>query len=475
MLIKHFFIEKIAHSSYLIAGSHACAVVDPERDIEAYLAAAAELDVRITHIIETHLHADFVSGHMDLADATGAAIYAPKLAKCAFPHVPVREGDSFEIEHMRFDVLETPGHTPEHVSYVVTDTVRGSKPACVFTGDTLFVGDVGRPDLFPGRARELAAKLYDSLHGKLLELPDFCEVLPAHGAGSLCGRAMASKWRSTIGYEKRYNQALRIRDREAFVRSLTEDMPAAPDHFARLSAVNAKGPVLVRKLAEPRALLPGEFDERTRARRTTVVDVRSYDAYAGQHLRDSISLPLAGNFPTFAGWVLSPERRLLLVADTREQVLEATSWLRRVGVDRVDSFLEGGVFAWSRDGLPTAHTALLSPDELHDVVTGEGLFEFLDVRAPAEYASSHIDGSRNIQTADLRVRPRDLDPALPTVVMCSSGNRSSTAASFLERHGFANILNAAGGYAGYKAAGHSDACAMCALPHGPRLVEDGRD
>ncbi len=475
MLIKHFFVEKIAHSSYLIAGNHGCLVVDPERNVEPYLAAAAALDVRITHILETHLHADFVSGHMDLAEATGATIYAPRSAKCAYDHVPVREGDSFEVEHMRFDVLETPGHTPEHVSYVVTDMVRGEKPACVFTGDTLFVGDVGRPDLFPGRAQELADKLYDSLHEKLLKLPDFCEVLPAHGAGSLCGRAMASKWRSTIGYEKRYNPALRTRDRAKFIRSLTEDMPPAPDHFARLSAVNAKGPTLVRKLAGPRALLSSEFAERARGRRTTVVDVRSYDAYGGQHLRDSISLPLAGNFPTFAGWVLPPEHRLLLVADTRDEVLEATMWLRRVGLDRVDAFLEGGVFAWSRDGLPTAHAALLSPDELHEMVTGEDLFEFLDVRAPAEYASSHVEGSRNIQTADLRERPRDLDSALPTVVMCSSGNRSSTAASFLERHGFSNIMNAAGGYAGYKAAGHSDACAVCALPHGPRFVEEGRD
>ncbi len=475
MLIKHFFIEKIAHSSYLIAGNHACIVVDPERGVEPYLRTAAELDVRITHILETHLHADFVSGHMDLADATGAVIYAPKSGKCAFEHIPVREGDSFEVEHMRFDVLETPGHTPEHVSYVVTDMVRGSKPACVFTGDTLFVGDVGRPDLFPGHAEQLADELFDSLHGKLLKLPDFCEVLPAHGAGSLCGRAMASKWRSTIGYEKRYNAALRIKDRKKFVRSLTEHMPPAPDHFARLSAVNAEGPTLVRKLAGVRALLPTEFAELARARRTSVVDVRSYDAYGGQHLRNSISLPLAGNFPTFAGWVLPPAHRLLLVAETRDQVLEATNWLRRVGLDRIDAFLEGGVFAWSREGLPTAHAELLSPDELNEMATGEELFEFLDVRAPAEFASSHIEGSRNIQTADLREPPRNLDPTLPTVLMCSSGNRSSTAASFLERHGFDRVINAAGGYAGYTAAGHSGACAVCALPHGPRLVEDGRD
>ena len=248
MIVQQFFTKGLAHSSYLMGGSKTCAIIDPRRDVQIYLDAARSLDMKITHILETHLHADFISGHLDLAEMTGAKIYAPKSAECKFDHAPVAEGDSFEIEDMSLSVLETPGHTPEHISYIVTDRSRGSDPVSVFCGDTLFVGDVGRPDLFPGKAEELASKLYDSLHGKLLDLPDFCEVYPAHGAGSLCGRAMGAKRTSTIGYEKKYNGALQIEDREEFIKSLITDMPGAPDHFSRCSAINGAGPRLVREL-----------------------------------------------------------------------------------------------------------------------------------------------------------------------------------------------------------------------------------
>ena len=219
MLVKHFFLPKIAHSSYILAGHKTCAVIDPRRDIDIYIEAAKELGMKITHILETHLHADFISGHIDLAEKTGAVIYAPKRAKCAFGHVAVREGDVLEIDDISIRVIETPGHTPEHISYIATDRARGRSPIGVFCGDTLFVGDVGRPDLFPGKAESLASMLYDSLHKKLLKLPDFCEIYPAHGAGSLCGRTMGAKWRSTIGYEKRYNAALKIRSRKRFIES----------------------------------------------------------------------------------------------------------------------------------------------------------------------------------------------------------------------------------------------------------------
>ena len=231
MLIKHFFINKIAHSSYILAGSGVCAVIDPQRDIDVYVEQARALGVEITHILQTHLHADFVSGHMELAEKTGAKIYVAKSAKCTFDHVALSEGDTIKIEDIVIKVLETPGHTPEHLCFVVIDTTRGEEPGCAFVGDTLFVGDVGRPDLFPDIAEELAGKLYHSLHDKILKLPDFCEVLPAHGAGSLCGRAMGAKWRSTIGYERKYNAALQIKDKNEFIKSLTEDMPPAPDHL----------------------------------------------------------------------------------------------------------------------------------------------------------------------------------------------------------------------------------------------------
>ena len=215
MLIQQFFVNGLSHISYLIGGSKTCAIVDPKRDVQIYLDTAKAMGLKITHILETHLHADFISGHLDLAEKTGAKIYAPNSAKCEFEHVGLSEGDSFEIEDMEFRVLETPGHTPEHICYVAIDHSRGEDPVALFCGDTLFVGDVGRPDLFPGIAKELASKLYDSLQ-KLAKLPDFCEVYPAHGAGSLCGRAMSAKRTSTIGYEKKYNYAFQTKDRNKF-------------------------------------------------------------------------------------------------------------------------------------------------------------------------------------------------------------------------------------------------------------------
>jgi hydroxyacylglutathione hydrolase len=209
MLLKHFFLEKIAHSSYILAANNTCAVVDPRRDVDIYIDEARKMDFKITHILETHLHADFISGHIELAEKTGATIYAPKSANCEFEHIGVSEGDSIMLEDLRLDILETPGHTPEHVIYIVTDLSRGSTPTGVFVGDVLFVGDVGRPDLFPDRAEELAGKLYHSLFDKVMKLPDYCEVYPAHGAGSLCGRAIGAKWQTTIGYERIFNASLK--------------------------------------------------------------------------------------------------------------------------------------------------------------------------------------------------------------------------------------------------------------------------
>ena len=276
MLLKHMFVKKIAHSSYILAGQKTCAVIDPQRDIEIYIEEARQLGVKITHILQTHLHADFVSGHMDLAKKTGAKIYLAKSAKCKFKHVPLSEGDTIELENMLIEVLETPGHTPEHLSYVVTDRSRGDSPIGVFVGDTLFVGDVGRPDLFPDIAVELADKLYHSLHDKLLKLPDYCEVYPAHGAGSLCGRSMGQKYLTTIGYERNHNPALQIKDKQEFIHSLTHDMPPAPDHFSRCSAINCKGPKTLEELQELKEFSVKEFDQLRQKENVLVLDTRMY-------------------------------------------------------------------------------------------------------------------------------------------------------------------------------------------------------
>jgi hydroxyacylglutathione hydrolase len=473
MLLKHFFVGKIAHSSYLLAGKETCAVIDPQRDVDVYLQAARELGVEITHIIQTHLHADFISGHMDLAQKTGARIYVPVSAECTFDHVGVAEGGTIVLEDMELAVLETPGHTPEHVCYVVRDRSRGETPIGVFVGDVLFVGDVGRPDLFPEMANELAGKLYHSLHDKILKLPDYCEVYPAHGAGSLCGRSMGAKWRTTIGYERQYNAALQIADKEAFIRSLTSDMPPAPDHFSRCSDINRRGPKLMSELPTLEELRPGQFQERldspdVAAQTPIVVDIRSYAAFAGLHVPGAWHLDLAGNFPTFAGWVLPTDKDILLVADGYADAVQANLWARRVGVDRIVGCLLGGMVAWVTAGLKIGDIHLVSAEDLHDKVVGTQDFVLVDVRAPLEYEDSHIQGAVNIPAPDLRSRYEELHPEQPTYVVCSSGNRSSLAASILKQHGFKSVHNVAGGMTGYSTAGYAKQCAVCVNPHGSR-------
>ncbi|MBN2415057.1 MBL fold metallo-hydrolase [bacterium] len=468
MLLKHYFVEKIAHSSYILAGKKSCAVIDPRRDVDLYINEARNLGVEITHILETHLHADFVSGHMDLAARTGAKIYAPKSGRCAFDHVPLSEGDTVTLEDMVLSVLETPGHTPEHIVYVVTDTSRGDSPIGVFVGDTMFVGDVGRPDLFPDIAEELAGKLYHSLHEKLLKLPDYCEVYPAHGAGSLCGRAMGAKWRTTIGYERRYNGALQIESKKAFISSLTSNMPPAPDHFSRCSDINRKGPALISSLPHLRELTPAAFKKAIADSGIIVLDTRSYDSFGSHHVPGSWHVDFGGNFPTFSGWVLPVGKEVLMVSSSYEEALQANIWLQRVGVDRVTGYLDGGMSAWAVAGFATSEINQISAEELHDMVTGSSNIVLLDVRAPAEYADNHIEGAINIPAPGLRIRHKELDKRKPTVLICSTGNRSSLGASILGQHGFSELYNVAGGMTGYSAAGYTKRCRVCENPHGSR-------
>lgn len=469
MFIQQFFVPGLAHSSYLLGGASTCAIIDPRRDVEIYLEAAASMGMKITHILQTHLHADFVSGHLDLSAVTGAVIVAPRSGNCDFSHMAVAEGDSIRIEELEIQVLETPGHTPEHVTYVVIDHARGPEPAVVFCGDTLFVGDVGRPDLFPGMALELAAKLYDSLHDKLMVLPAFCEVYPAHGAGSLCGRAMGAKRTSTIGYEKLYNAAIAISDRQKFITSLTTDMPAAPDHFSRCSEINRRGPTLARTLSTPQPLAPQRFREAMAKDDMLVLDVRGYSAFGGQHVPGSYHIDLGGNFSTFAGWVLPPERRILLVTDQADAAVQAALLLRRVGLDQVVGYLEGGLFEWATAGFATDHVPQFSAPELNRRVSNGGGLLLVDVRSAGEFGAAHVKGALHIPAPMLRIRHTELDQNRDIAVICSTGHRSSLAASILKRKGFTRVWNVAGGMTGFNAAGFAPECPLCFVPHGPRF------
>jgi hydroxyacylglutathione hydrolase len=470
MIVQQFFVNGLAHASYLLGGSKTCAIIDPRRDVQVYLDAAKASGLKITHILETHLHADFVSGHLELAEKTGAKIYVPKSGRCEFEHVALSEGDRFEIEDMELIVVETPGHTPEHIVYVVIDHSRGEDPEALFSGDTLFVGDVGRPDLFPGIAKDLAAKLYESLNRKLLKLPDFCEVYPAHGAGSLCGRAMSAKRTSTLGYEKKYNYAFQIKDAAKFIELLTTEMPEAPDHFSRCSDINRKGPALAGNLPTLTPLEPLTFAKRAHEKNTLVLDIRSYDAFGGQYIAGSYHIDFAGNFATFAGWVLPPETNILLVTENPGQAQEAVVSLRRVGLDQATGYLDGGLYEWAKAGLPMDHVPQMSAQELQQRMTQGPSVALVDVRAKREYMTGHIDRTINIPFPDLRKQYKILDTKAPIVCICNTGHRSSLAASLLKQRGFEAVSNLAGGMTGYNASGFGTECSVCLAPHLPDVA-----
>lgn len=452
MIIRQFFIPGIAHSSYLIGGIGSCLIVDPSRDIDQYLAAATAEGMKITGVLETHLHADFLSGHCEIASRTGAQIYMPEKAEARFAHLPVREGSEILLDDLRITVIETPGHTPEHVSYVLTHLSRGDTPVAVFCGDTLFVGDVGRPDLFPGRARELASALFSSLHEKLLTLPDYCEVYPAHGAGSFCGRALSSKRSSTIGYERLYNGVVAITDREEFIRYLTTAMPPSPDHFTRCSAMNREGPALLADLPPLLSIPPTRVQKLISGGKTEIVDIRQYDAFAGMHIPRSWNIDIDVNFSTFAGWILHPDSEYILSGNRDSRYADAALMLRRVGIDLVRGWVEGGLQNWTLAGQGNDHITILSVHELANLRnSSEPLI--LDVRGESEYQGYHIPEAINIPWADLRARFRELDPSREIVIICGTGVRAGIACSILKRNGFSSVRNVAGGYNAWIAAG----------------------
>jgi hydroxyacylglutathione hydrolase len=469
MFIQSFFIPGLAHLSYLLGGKGTCAIIDPRRDVEEYRTVAKAMGMRITHILETHLHADFVSGHMDLSARTGAEIIVPKAGQCAFPHRPVQEGDEFQIEDMNVRVLDTPGHTPEHITYVVTDRSRGSEPTAIFCGDTLFVGDVGRPDLFPGQAVELAGKLFDSL-SKLKALPDHVLVLPAHGAGSLCGRAMGAMRYSTIGYEKRYNAELQHKTVDAFRASLLSGMPEAPDHFSRCSDINRKGPAKLSDLEMPKPLSPTEVNQLAKEG-AVLLDGRDYLAFGGAHIPGAWNIDIAGNFQTFAGWMLPPDKPVVLILGNDTKGFEAATMLRRVGFDRIAGWLEGGMHSWSVGGFPTDHVRQISVQELAVLSNQKPGPMILDVRGKLEYEALHLDGAVHMQAPDARKKFGEIPKEKTVYVICNSGHRSSLACSVLKQHGIQNVVNVAGGMTAFSAAGLIGTCPTCTAPHLPSAKE----
>jgi glyoxylase-like metal-dependent hydrolase (beta-lactamase superfamily II) len=458
MILQQFYLNCLAHASYVVGDESAgvAAVVDPQRDVEQYLTFAQEHGLRITHVVLTHLHADFLAGHLELRDRTGATICLGAKATAEYAFLSLPDGATIELGRVRLKALETPGHTPESISLVVFDLERSdTRPHAVLTGDTLFVGDVGRPDLRASlgwSAASLGNLLYDSLQQKLLALPDDSLVYPAHGAGSLCGKALGKETFTTIGEQRRSNYALQPMSREAFVELVTADQPDAPAYFVYDAVLNAKEhATLDRSLAE--GLKPLALEQVLDRQRdgAQVLDTREPSEFAAAHLKGSQNIGLGGQYATWAGSILDPQRPIVIIAEAgREQ--EAAMRLGRIGFDRVAGYLADVHSLESRPDLRLS-TERLSPGVAAERLKSDVPPQIVDVRTAHEHETKFIDGSVSLPLSRLSQRVSELPRDRPLLVHCAGGYRSSIAASLLQQAGFERVSELAGGIAAWEAAG----------------------
>ena len=441
MYFEQFYLGCLAHASYMLGSDGVAVVVDPQRDVDIYLKTAAEQGLTIEHIFETHLHADFVSGHKELAERTGATIHIGAKAGARFTHDPVSDGSVIQFGASLIRVLETPGHTPESVCLVVHQERDNPRPWAVLTGDTLFIGDVGRPDLSDTHTPpQLAAMLYDSLHQKLLSLPDDVLVYPAHGAGSLCGRSMSNARFSTIGNERLTNHALQIRSKEEFVRAVTENLPPRPEYFAQDAQINRSGAGAVSELTPLPALSAAEM-KKAQAAGASVLDVRPASAFAAGHVPGAINIGFGGQLAMWAGIVFGLGAKVAIVAENDAQANETRVRLARVGIENAVGYLRGGMEAWQGEAVQTVPQIAAKDlrDRQHD-------FTILDVRRRSEWDAGHIDGATLHPLDEFPHGLPSLEKDAPIAVHCKGGYRSMLACSLLQRAGFTHLTDIAGGY-----------------------------
>lgn len=458
MYFKQFYLACLAHASYLIGSDGEAAIVDPQRDVDEYITEAEANELKIKYVIETHLHADFVSGHQELAARTGAEIVFGEKANAAFAHHAVREGEEIRLGKVVLRFIETPGHTPEGISVLVIDTEVSNEPQKILTGDTLFIGDVGRPDLAGGKGytpQMMAEMMYESLHGKILKLPDEVEVYPAHGAGSMCGKNMSKETSSTIGEQRKFNYALKPMTKEQFVSMMTADLQEAPAYFPRDAEINRAGARGLAELSPPKALSPQEVSE-LREQGHVVLDVRSAAEFGAGHVPGSVNIGLGGQFAIWAGSLIPLNSSIVIVADAREQIDESVVRLARVGIENVKGYLEGGVENWNRAGFPVDSIPQVSVNELKEKLAASEDLQVVDVRRPAEYGNGHVPRALNapLATLDRIAGQLPFEKDKPTAVICAGGYRSSAAASLLEQLGFTNLLNVSGGTGAWINAGY---------------------
>ena len=456
MILKQFYLGCLAHASYVIADeqTRVAAVVDPQRDIDQYLAFAAEHGLTIKHVLLTHLHADFIAGHLELRDRVGARIYLSAAAKAEYAFTPLHDGETLEFGRVRIQAMDTPGHTRDSMSLVVFDLDKSATtPHGVLTGDTLFVGDVGRPDLHGAlgwSASALGSLLYDSLP-KLMALPDDAIVYPAHGAGSLCGKALGKETTSTIGEQRRSNYALQPMSKDAFVALVTADQPDAPSYFVYDAVLNSKERSTLDE-ALKRELNPMTLDLVLALQRTggQILDVREPEEFAAAHLKGSINIGLGGQYATWAGTVLNREQPIVIIADPGREN-EAAVRLGRIGFDHIVGYLQDGLLSLASRPDLTATTERVSAPLAAERLAGPRAPLVVDVRAPNEYQQKSVHGSVNVPLNHLEERLQELPKDRPLLVHCAGGYRSSIAASLLQQHGY-EVSEMAGGIAAWETA-----------------------
>ena len=457
MYFKQFYLACLAHASYLIGSDGEAVVVDPQRDVDEYLAEASAQGFQIKYVIETHLHADFVSGHQEIANRTGAEIVFGEKAGVEFEHRAVRDGEELRIGKVVLQIIETPGHTPEGICVLVTDTEAPNQPQKLLTGDTLFIGDVGRPDLAGGKGytpQTMAEMMYDSLHGKLLKLPDDVEVYPAHGAGSMCGKNMSKETSSTIGEQRKFNYALKPMSKDEFVKMVTADLAEAPVYFPKDAEINRSGARGLSELQPPAALSPQQVHE-LQDQGHVLLDVRSAADFGAAHVPGSMNIGLGGQFAMWAGSLIPLNAAIVVIADTAAQVDESVVRLARVGIENVKGYLDGGVESWRAAGLPVDAIDQVTVAQLKEQMANSDL-QIVDVRRPAEYVNGHVPRAFNAPLASLdkSLGPLPLEKDKLTAVICAGGYRSSAAASLLQKQGFSNLLNVSGGTGAWINAGY---------------------
>ncbi|HET6248306.1 MAG TPA: rhodanese-like domain-containing protein [Tepidisphaeraceae bacterium] len=458
MVLKQFYLACLAHASYVIGDEQTgtAVVVDPQRDIDQYVTFADQNNLKITHVFLTHLHADFVAGHLELRNRVGARICLGAAAKAEYAFIPFHDGDVLEFGRIRLKILETPGHTPESISIVIYDlNADETQPHAVLTGDTLFIGDVGRPDLRAAlgwSAEQLGSMLFDSLHAKLLALPDPCRVYPAHGAGSLCGKALSKQTVSTIGEQRSLNYALQPMTREAFISVVTADQPDAPAYFNYDAVLNSQErPTLDQALQQELVPLPLERVLELQSQGAQVLDTRDPAEFAAAHLAGSISIGLGGQYATWAGTVLNHEHPIVLIA-TPGQENEAAVRLGRIGFDHVAGYLKDGLHSLKSRPDLTRETERLSAPFAADYLAWPVPPLLIDIRTPRERGQKHIAGSQSIPLNHLLEHLGNLPKDRPLLVYCAGGYRSAIAASLLQTNGFPLVSEIAGGIAGWEAA-----------------------